>query len=62
MKRLLSFFQNGSENRTQFFIVLGFIILPIVCMVYVFYLLVLEDTSTSSQRLKIPPHILEQQQ
>jgi len=61
MKRFLSFFQNASENRTQFFIVMGFIILPIVFMSYVFYLIVLQDSGTSSQRLKIPPHLLEAQ-
>ena len=61
MKRFLSFFRNPSENRTQFFLVMGFIILPIVCLSYVFYLLVLQDSGASSQRLKIPTHLLETQ-
>lgn len=59
MKRFLSFFREGSENRTQFFIVLGFIILPLFCMIYVFYIFVLQDNSVSSQRLKIPPQLIE---
>jgi hypothetical protein len=61
MQRFLSFFQNASENRTQFFIVMGFIILPIVFLSSVFYLIVLQDSGASSQRLKIPPHLLEKQ-
>jgi len=61
MKRFLSFFRNSSENRTQFFIVMGFIVLPIVCMSYVFFLVVLEEPRATSQRLKIPPQMIENQ-
>jgi len=62
MNRFLSLFKNNSENRTQFFIVMGFIILPILCLSYVFYLVVLNDSDNTSQRLKIPAHILESQE
>jgi flagellar biogenesis protein FliO len=61
MNRLFSFFKNSSENRTQFFIVMGFIILPVVCLSYVFFVFVVDREDETSQRLKIPPHILESQ-
>ncbi len=62
MNFLFSFFRNASEKRTQFFIVLGFIIFPLVAMIYVFVFVVMDDSVYSSERLKIPQEILETQQ
>lgn len=57
--KILSFFRNASENRTQFFLVMGFIILPLVAMIYVFIVFVMNDSSESGQRMKIPAQMLE---
>jgi len=62
MNYLISFFRKASEKRTQFFIVMGFIILPIIAMIYVFVFVVMNDSTHSSQRLKIPQEVLEAQQ
>lgn len=60
--KLFSVFQKNPENRTQFFIVMGFIILPILAMVYVFIDLVANDPSKGGGRLKIPPAIMKSMQ
>jgi len=62
MQHLVSFFRQASEKRTQFFIVMGFIVLPLVAMIYVFVFIVMDDDRHSSQRIKIPQEILEAQQ
>ncbi len=60
--KLFSFFRNASENRTQFFIVMGFIILPVLAMIYVFIAFVMNDNQNASQRMKIPQQMLERPQ
>ena len=62
MNTLFSFLRKGSENRTQFFIVIGFIILPVFVMVYAFKLVVLDPSSNTSTRLKIPTELLQNQE
>ncbi len=59
---LFRFFKQGSENRTQFFTVMGFIVLPVIAMIYVFIEVVLNDPTETSERLRIPTQLLEAQQ
>ncbi len=60
MKKNLPLLGDGSEGRTQFFIVLGFILLPIIGMIVAFYFVVLEDSDpTTGQRLKVPQEVLQ---
>lgn len=59
---LFAIFKKNPENRTQFFIVMGFIILPVLAMVYVFVDLVANDSTQGGERLKIPPAIMENMQ
>jgi hypothetical protein len=59
MKFFSSFFK-ASEKRTQFFTITGFIILPVLAMIYVFIYVVMDDERNAhGQRLKIPPQMLE---
>jgi len=59
LMKIFSFFRNASENRTQFFLVMGFIVLPLLAMIYVFVAFVMNDNSKSSERMKIPQQMLE---
>lgn len=62
MHYLLAFFRDASEKRTQFFIVMGFIVIPLLAMIYIFIFLVIDESTLKSQRIKIPQEVLETQQ
>jgi hypothetical protein len=59
---VFNFFKNASENRTQFFLVMGFIVLPLFGMVYVFFDMVILDQTKTSQRMKMPQPVIEAQE
>ena len=58
MKDWFSFSKNP-DKRTQVLIVMGFIILPVIAMVWIFMDLIKDERGNSSQRMQIPPQILE---